>query len=138
MKCVRHNSKFGRRGLTLSELIIAAAITVAAMVGIAQLMYQVTRQYRVVTCRNLAAEEAANIMEDLMSRPWNEIAAKEPPSIEFSPACRQAAPDAELQLEIVPEEGQEDIRRITVQIHWMTNSTQQAEPIQLVAWRYGE
>ncbi len=131
-----HNHKFRhRRGLTLSELVIAMAIAVAAMAGIAKLMYLVTRQYRVVTCRNVVTEEAANIMEDLMSRPWKAIATKELPSVELSKACRQAVPDAKLQLEIVPEEDQDNMRRITVRIAWQINGSQHPEPIQLVAWR---
>jgi prepilin-type N-terminal cleavage/methylation domain-containing protein len=142
MMCFSRNNPRGRRGLTLSELVIALAIAVVAMVGIAQLMYQATNQYRVVACRNLVAQEAANIMEDLMSRPWSEIASNESPVLELSPACRQAVPHARLQVEIapeqdiVPEEDHEDARRITVSITWMQYGKEPTEPTQLVAWRY--
>ena len=136
MNFIRNNKTLRRPGLTLSELVIASAIAVTAMIGIAQLMYQVTRQYRVTVCRNLVSQEAANIMEDLMSRPWNEITAEEPPAIELSPACLQAVPDAQLELAIAAEEEQEDSRRITIQIHWQTHSTTPTAPTQLVAWRY--
>ena len=136
MNFIRNNTRRRRPGLTLSELVIASAIAVTAMVGIAQLMYQVTRQYRVTSCHNLVSQEAANIMENLMSRPWSEIAAEEPPVIELSPACLQAVPQAQLELAIAAEEEQKDTRRITVQIHWQTHSTASTAPIQLVAWRY--
>ena len=136
MNLVPHDKVSRRHGLTLSELVVTCAIAVAAMAGIAQLMYQATRQYRVVSRHNLVALEAANVMENLMSRPWSEIASSEPALIELSPACRQAVPDAELRLEIVPEDDQDDTRRITVQIHWATSGDERAKPIQLVAWRY--
>ena len=136
MTYARPNTMPHRRGLTLTELIVAAAIAVTAMVGIAQLMYQVTRQYQIVASRNLVAQEAANIMEDLMSRPWKEIASGDLPSIQVSPACLQAVSQAEVHLEIAPEQDQKEVRRITVQIDWTLHGQQRIEPIQLVAWRY--
>ena len=136
MNFTPNHKQHRRPGLTLSELVIAAAIAVTAMVGIAQLMYQVTRQYRITSCRNLVSQEAANIMENLMSRPWSDIAAEEPPVIELSPACLQAVPEAQLELAIAAEKEQEDVRRITLQIHWQTQNTTPTAPIQLVAWRY--
>lgn len=125
-----------RRGFNLTELIVACAIAVAAMVGIAQLMYQVSRQYQLAERRHMVALEAANIMEDLMSRPWDEITAEKLPAIELSAACLQAAPDAQLQLEIAPDQVAQEARRLTVRIYWITRGSQAAEPIQLVAWRY--
>ena len=125
-----------RKGLTLSELVIAVAIAVAATAGVAQLVYQATGQYRVMSRQQIVAQEAANIMEDLMSRPWNEIAGDEQVSAELSPLCRQAVPGAQLQLKIVPDDSQEDVRRITVEIDWASNAAGRAQPIRLVAWRY--
>ena len=133
---VNRLTKSRRRGFNLTEVIVACAIAVVAMMGIAQLMYQVARQYRVVEGRNLVALEAANIMEDLMSRSWEEIAADEVPVVELSPACLQAAPDAELKIDIQQGPDEAEARRITVTIQWLTHVGQPTDPIQLVAWKY--
>lgn len=135
MTCVLQKTT-ARRGFMMAELIVAMAIMMAAMVGIAQLMYQVTRQYRHATQRNVVVQEAANVMEDLMSRQRDEISAAEPPRIKLSPACRQAAPDARLNIEIVSvDDG--DAYRLAVRIEWPVDDPRRQRPVQLVAWRYG-
>ncbi len=136
MKYICSRDARHRCGMTLAELIIAMTIAIAAMTGIAKLMYMATRQYQIVACRNVVNEEAANIMEDLMSRPWKAIASGSVPKIELSRACRGAVSDAEVQVEIGPEDDQKDARRITVRIFWQKNGVQKATPVQLVAWRY--
>ena len=120
----------------MSEVVIAVAITATAMVGIAQLMYLATRQHRVLERYSLAAIEAGNILEDLMSRPWNDLAAAESPAVALSEAFRQTAPEARLQVDVAPDGGSDDVRKITVRIHWQTAGQSQGQPVQLVAWRY--
>lgn len=135
MNLVDLRNETDHRGFVMSELIVAMAISVAAMVGIAQLMYQVTRQYRAAVQRTVVAGEAANVMEDLVSRPWNEITAGNPPALTLSAACRQAAPDARLNVDILPVEA-EHAFRIVVRIGWPADDVPQKRPVQLVAWRY--
>ena len=125
-----------RQGLTLSELVIALAIAVTAMVGVAQLMHTATRQHRAVGEQNFVAMEAANIMEDLMSRPWDELASGKAPEIELSAACIEAVPNAEVEVEIIEEDGLKDARRVVVEIKWLSHPSDSPKPFRLVAWKY--
>ncbi len=130
-----------RQGFTLSELIVAMAIAVTTLVAATQLLYHAARQYRALDRQNLLAEETANIMEDLMSRPWESIATAASPAIELSDACRQAVPTAVVRVEIVPEAVVagavgDDVRRITVEIDPAEDIPRTAEPVRLVAWRF--
>lgn len=126
-----------RKGLTLSELVVACAIAVTALMAVVQLTFLASRQYRVIADRNVIAQEAANIMEDLMSRPWSEVAASKPPAVSLSPACREVAPDAQLELLIGPDEQLNAARRISVTIAWQARADQPLTSVHLVAWRYG-
>ena len=76
------------------------------------------------------------MMEDLMSRSWSDLAGDEQVVVELSPLCRRAVPSAELQLEVVPDNDREDVRRIDVEINWESHVSGRARPIRLVAWRF--
>jgi Tfp pilus assembly protein PilV len=130
---ISRNKVFRRRGLALAELIVATGVAVVMLAGVAQLMHQAMRQYQRAANRNLVALEAANLMEDLMSRDWGELSPDAPPEVELSAACRQANRDARLNVEIAGEEN-DAVRRLTVIIDWQ--GERRAEPYRLVAWRY--
>jgi hypothetical protein len=83
----------------------------------------------------LAAREAGNLMEDLMSRPWSEITPENTAAVELSESCRQYLPDAQLRVEVVSEGQTEDVRRIDVRIEWRDWSNRRGEPVRLTAWK---
>jgi hypothetical protein len=125
----------------LAELIVAIAIAVTTLVGATQLLYLAARQYRALDRHHLLTQEVANIMEDLMSRPWQSIASADAPTFELSDACRQAVPTAVVHVEIVPDvlgpaSGLEEVRRITVEIDPTEQAPCTAKPVRLVAWRF--
>jgi prepilin-type N-terminal cleavage/methylation domain-containing protein len=131
----KHINRNRRRGLTLTELIIAVAIATTTLVGATQLMHQATRRHHQVTQRQVVVEEASNVMEELMALPWDQLDASSPPEISLSATCLQAAPDAQLQIAIDVDDDA-NARRLTVQIHWTGETKSAAMPIRLVAWRY--
>ncbi len=132
--CARRRRR--HRGMSVAELVIAMAIAITAITASVQLMYLSVKQYQKAVDHYLMAVEASNIMEDLMSRPWSELTARQPPAIELSPACLQAVPDAQLTLAIQSVDGEQDVRRISVTIGCSAPSGNPARPIQLTAWRY--
>ena len=87
-----------RHGLSMTEMVVTVAITTVAMVGGVQIMSLASRQCQMVENRRLAGLEAGNIMEQIMARPWEEIAPGEVSTFELSDACRQALPDAKLRV----------------------------------------
>lgn len=124
-----------RRGLTVSELVVAMTILLAAVSVVCQLTYVAARQHAKTGRQDLLAAEAANVMEDLMSRPWSEIDAGVPPVVALSDACRQEAPQAELRVTIEPDSERPALRRISVCIQEPRSPGVSGAPVQLVAWR---
>ncbi len=130
-----------RRGFCITELLIAVAVAITTMVGATQLMYHAARQYQRLSSQQLLAQEAANIMEDLMSRPWESITSSEPPQVGLSTACQQIVPAAKLRVTIEPESigpdtGEPEARRITIEIDSAGEPLPMQGPVRLVAWRF--
>ena len=126
-----------RTAFTMTEMIVAMAITRAIMVGGAQLMTFTARHGREVENRRLAATEAGNVMEQLMTQPWDTLIPDGPALSELtlSDTCRQVLPDSRLKV-TVADDAASQARRITIHIDWATNATHRSPGVRLVAWRY--
>jgi hypothetical protein len=132
----RPPSARSRRGATLQEAIIAVTITIAVVTGITQLCAVAAVQRRTAEQRTLAAWEAGNLMEDLVSRPWSEMTPEKMAAVELSEACRRELPEAKVRVEAAPEGEAGDVLRIQVQIDWKNAAGERGKPVRLVAWRY--
>ncbi len=138
-RCIRH-------GFTLMELMVAMAIAITMLVGTAQLMFRAIQQYQTQDQRQMLMQEAANAMEDVMSRPWESIASSEQLTLTVSPACRQMMPSAQMHVEVVPDriadqksqddDTFDDVRRITVEVSLHDHEVRSVNPVRLVAWRF--
>lgn len=126
-----------RTAFTMTEMIVTLAITSTIMVGGAQLMTFATRHGREVDNRRLAATEAGNLMEQLMTQPWDTLIPDAPALAELtlSDNCRQALPDSQLTV-TVADDAASHARRITIHIDWATNATHRSPGVRVVAWRY--
>jgi hypothetical protein len=120
----------------MSEMIITVAITVVAVAGVTQLLFLSARQQRLMVDGSLATHEAGNVMEQLMSCPWDDVVSGGAVPVALSDTFRQACPDAELHVEVVPEDDGQEVCRLEVQISWTTPTNQKTEPVRLVAWRF--
>lgn len=125
-----------RRGLTMTEMIVTIALTSVAMAGGVKIMAVASRECSAVDCRRLASLEAGNILEQVMARPWDEMAPGQLANLALSDACGQTLPDARLRVAVDPEPTDANARRITVEIDWQTAAARRAVPVRLVAWRY--
>jgi Tfp pilus assembly protein PilV len=136
MNTTTYRQRRTRRGTSIAEVSMAVVIASLVMIGIAQLLAMTARQHRVMDRRFRADLEAANVMEDLLSRSFEEIAAETQPKIELSEVFRSALPDANLDIQIAPDDESDDVRRLTVRIDWQNTAQQRTRPVQLVAWKY--
>lgn len=121
-------------GFILHETMMAMALTLALVVGIAQLLTMVAQQRRLARKYAVASQEAGNLMEDLVSRPWAETTAERLASVSLSPACRRCLPEAKLAVDVAGEG--DDARRISVRIAWRRASGRAGEPVRLVGWKF--
>lgn len=135
-RCRYGPSRNDRRGFCLSELIVAILLTLAALAGVARLLTTAGNQYRVIDEQTVATREVANIMEDMMVRPWAKIGSADSVTVPVSDLARDTLRDVQLQVKISVPDDDPGARRIQVQIHWITASARPAAPVQLTAWRF--
>jgi Tfp pilus assembly protein PilV len=126
-----------RRGGMLLEATVAMVILAAAMVAVTQLLATVVRQQQGAARQRVAAQEAANLMERLMARPWHDITTQTAANLALSDWSRQQLPDARLYIDVDELDEQSLVaRRVQVEIDWRNQAGQRVQPVRIVAWRY--
>jgi hypothetical protein len=124
-----------RRGIVLTELIVAAALLGTLLVVCLQLVAATSVQGRVAEQRRLAAIELGNVMEHLAARPWAELTPQmAAPSL--SPSVRNRLPGAELKVEVTTPSGEPEARRIVVLLRWQDRAGQLISPMAITTWRW--
>ena len=121
-------------GFILYETLMAVALAMALVVGIAQLLTMVAQQRRLARQYSVAVREAGNLLEDLVSRSWADTTAEQLASVDLSEACRRGLPDASLEVHVVPES--DGARRIRIQIEWLRAGEHRGRPVCLVGWKF--
>lgn len=130
------NRSHRQAGFVLQESIMAMALSMALIVGVAELLTMVAQQRRLARQQAVAVQEVGNLMEELVSRRWDDTTAVGVASAELSPQCNRCLPNAELALDVVDES--DDIRQITVQIDWSDASGGRGRSVRLVGWKFRE
>jgi len=126
-----------RRGISLLEISTAGILLAATLVVCLQLFRATATQRRGLQDRRLAVREAANVMERLSVRPWQELTAEGVGEVQLSAEAQQVLPQAKLEIEVTkPDELRG--KRITVVVRWVSQSDQSDRSVRLVAWRYGK
>lgn len=125
-----------RRGIGLME-IAAAGILLAVMLTVSlQFVRATSGQRRGLQARRTAIQEAANVMERLCARSWEELTPEVAAQVQLSEEARRAFPDGELQVEVALPEKEPDGKRIAVVLRWPAGPEQPDRSVRLVAWKY--
>lgn len=123
-------------GFVLQESIMAMALSMALIVGVAELLTMVAQQRRLASQQAVAVQEVGNLMEDLASRGWDETTAAAVASVELSAECDRCLGDAELALNV--EDESDNVRRISLRIDWGDASGGRGRSVVLVGWKFRE
>lgn len=123
-----------RRGLALLELTISTLLLAAALVIAVQSLGWLASQRRGAERRQRAIQEAANLMERLSARPFDELTPELARSVALSPASAAVLRDGTLDVAIAPAPGEPTSKSITVTIRWGDRSGVGPAPVRLVAW----
>ena len=127
--CVRD----GRAGFVMQEAVLALGVAIVVIVGVAQLLAAVSRQCRLAQQRAVVVQEAGNVLEDLMSRTWEQITEEQLAAVKLSEDCRRWLPDAALRVELNSED--EDTKRISVHIDWQPAAGQPGRAVGVSGWK---
>ena len=125
-----------RRGSIFLEVCMAVVILTAALGVIAQLLVLTAQQQQSHERRRIATRAAANLMERVVARPWQETASEKVASLDLSAEARRRLPDGRVRIEIVDEEGTPTSKRIQIQVDWVNSAGQRVRPVQLAAWKH--
>jgi len=121
-------------GFILHEALMAVALALALVVGIAQLLTMVVQQRRLARQYSAAVREAGNLMEDFVSRSWADTTAERLASVALSEGCCRCLPEASVEVNVVAEG--DDARRIAIQIEWLRAPGHRGRPVCLVGWKF--
>lgn len=123
-------------GFVLQESIMAMALSMALIAGVAELLTMVAQQRRLARQQAVAVQEVGNLMEDLASCGWDETTAAGVASVELSAECDRCLGDAELALDV--EDESDNVRRISLRIDWGDASGGRGRSVVLVGWKFRE
>jgi hypothetical protein len=125
------------RGAMYVEVLAAAVVALAAFALVVQLAVFVLHQRRAGDHRQIALQEAANILENFAARPWDDVTPETARTIALSSAADEQLQDAELNVEITDQPANEgNGRRISVAIRWREGTQGVGGPVRLVAYRF--
>ena len=130
-----------RRGVSLLELMVATMLLAAIMTVCLQMLTVTAAQHRALEDRQTAIREAANLMERLSAKAWDDLTAESVRDVQLSEQARRSLPDANLEIKltsppITSSDGEPDTKRIAVAVHWQQRAGEPRRHVQLVAWRY--
>jgi hypothetical protein len=121
-----------RRGVTLLEVIVGAAMLVALLSVSAQALFQVGR-YQKRTDQRLAAMDALqNAMEELCSKPWGQIDDGAIASLKAPPEIAERWPDMKIDGKVAAVNEPVEGKRIKLSIS--TSSPQTGRVPSLTTW----
>lgn len=125
-----------RTGSTLLEAVAGLAIMMVVGTLVAQVTVVATRQLRAGAMRQVATQEAANLLERLVADaadpPQNEAGSSWP----LSPEAAKQLTDGKLHVAIDDEVAPPAAQRIAVELSWKTAWGNEREQVRLVSWRY--
>ena len=123
-------------GFTLLELSVAAVVLMLVMAITVQVLGWAAAERRAAERRRWAAQEAANVMERLTSRPWDSLTAEAAAAVELSPQARAVLPEGELAIEVTSQPGPPRAKRLIVAVRWQRPAGQPAASVRLTSWIY--
>lgn len=131
---VRHSAR--RRGFTLLEVSVAAAVLVMLMAVTVQMLGWAAGERRAAERRQWALQEATNVLERLTAQSWASLTAEAVASVELSPQARAVLPDAELKIEVTSRPGPPSAKQLVVDVRWQRPAGQSVASVRLSSWVY--
>jgi hypothetical protein len=117
----------------LVELVIASLLVACTAGLVLPSVSWIMVQQRAALQRQAAAEELANVMDQLTRRAWPEITPEQTATLGLAPAIERQLPEAKLTVMI--DTGQ-DAKRIQLSLSWSDRRGRAVSPVRLTTWVY--
>jgi hypothetical protein len=125
-----------RRGITVTECLLALTVVVAAVALLAQFLSLAASQRRGDEQCRLALAEVANRLEQASILRWDELTGERLEKGPLPAPVQLALRDAKLTAQVTDEPGPARCRRIRVALSWTNAAGIPREPVVLVGWRF--
>jgi hypothetical protein len=131
----RRNSHL-RRGSLLAEVAISSIMLVIVMGMTVKILGWVALQRRAAERREQAALEAANMMERLAARPFDQLTPALASQCALPARTVEFLPGAELKVDITETRPGPDrlAKRIAIQVGWRNSAGEPVAPLRLTSW----
>ena len=123
-----------RRGFTLVELALTVALLAIAMGVTVQALGWIASERRAIERRQYAAQEAANVLERFVARPFDGLTPEAARAVTLSEAARAVLPGAELTVLVDDKAASPDARRVAVRLRWRQRTGEWEAPVRLTTW----
>lgn len=128
-------SRFGRRGAVFLEMAISCALLAILMALLAQTGVIFLRQQKSASLREYAAREAANLLDQTRTTPYEQLTVERLSTTTVLPAAAAKELDGQVAWEVT--DGKDETlqsRRIKVTLTWSDRGA--AKSITLSTWRF--
>lgn len=125
-----------RRGLMVLEVMLASLLLAAALVVLVPLLSTIGRTRLSAEKRIIGLAAAENVLEQVASRPWNELTAEAAAAVSLDQAVAAELPAAVLAVSVADAPGELPAKRIVITLSWRDVQGQPAAPIRLTGWVY--
>jgi hypothetical protein len=126
---LRRRPAFAAAEIALSILLLAVVMTTTVHV-----LGLVAGERRAVERRELAIQEAANVMERLTAEPWDGVTPELARGIALSDGLRRALPGPELAIEVDEKDAAAGSKRVAVRLRWRNRAGGWEAPVRVTAW----
>jgi hypothetical protein len=132
----RSNPARRRPGFGLIEMAVTGALIAVAMTVTVQVVGYVALERRAVERRERAILEANNLLERLVSRPWDELTPGSAKEARVSSTTSSFLRSPKLDVEVIPSDDAPARKKVSVEIRWLDRSGRPESPVRLVSWVY--
>jgi hypothetical protein len=132
----RSNPARRRPGFGLIEMAVTGALIAVAMTVTVQVVGYVALERRAVERRERAILEANNLLERLVSRPWDELTPGSAKEARVSSTTSSFLRSPKLDVEVTPSDDAPARKKVSVEIRWLDRSGRPESPVRLVSWVY--
>jgi prepilin-type N-terminal cleavage/methylation domain-containing protein len=109
-----------RAAFTLTEVMVAMAVTAVLGVVVAQCTVWSLRERARLRAHEAALELAANVLEEARARPWDRLDPDWAASRVVPTAMAELLPEGKVIVTLAPGEGAPHTRRVTVEVSWQS------------------
>jgi hypothetical protein len=132
---MQSNSKRSRRGLAVVEVSAASMVLVICFALLAQLLYLIARQERSAEIRGVAVRTAANQLEALLAKRFEDLEMHEQAEAAVPDELLRLAPSAILKTAVTASDD-ENSKQIRVDVAWRSAQGVLVSPVSLTAWKH--